>query len=112
ADLAKDPRAILVRPSPADLRKPEETVRSIMESDKKDDTWTAPLVVVREVGGVRGVLVQMDSGQGQTARSLLVLKLPVGETSVDLMAVSPRSFFSLLRPTYEKVFFSVQPAKQ
>jgi hypothetical protein len=108
----KDPRSVFVRPSPADLRKPEETVRSIEENDKKDETWAAPLVAVRPVGSagtIRGVLVQMDSGQGASARSLLVLKLPVGPESVDLMGVAPRVLFPSLRPAYEKVLFSVQP---
>jgi hypothetical protein len=110
-DPGKDPRSVFVRPSPADLRKPEETVRSIQENDKKDDTWAAPLVAVRPVGttGTRGILVQMDSGKGASARSLLVLKLPVGPESVDLMGVAPRALFAALRPAYEKILFSVQP---
>ncbi|MEA2691382.1 MAG: hypothetical protein QOJ16_769 [Acidobacteriota bacterium] len=110
-DPGKDPRSVFVRPSPADLRKPEETVRSIQENDKKDDTWAAPLVAVRLVGttGTRGILVQMDSGKGASARSLLVLKLPVGPESVDLMGVAPRALFAALRPAYEKILFSVQP---
>jgi len=111
-DPGKDPRSVFVRPSPADLRKPEETVLSIQENDKKDDTWAAPLVAVRPVGpagGTRGVLVQMESGQGARARSLLVLKLPVGSESVDLMGVAPPILFPSLRPTYEKILFSVQP---
>jgi hypothetical protein len=109
----KDPRSVFVRPSPADLRDPETTVRSIQENDKRDDTWTAPLVAVRPVGATgttRGVLVQMNSGKGVSARSLLVLKLPVGATSVDLMGVAPPALFPSLRPAYEKILFSVQPA--
>jgi hypothetical protein len=112
AEPGKDPRSIFVRPSPADLSDPAATVRSIQENDKQDDTWAAPLVAVREVGSTRGVLVQMDSGQGASARSLLVLKLPLGKTSVDLMAVSPRALFPTLRPAYEKILFSVQPAQK
>jgi hypothetical protein len=111
-DPGKDPRAIFVRPSPANLTDPAATVRSIEESDRQNDTWAAPLVAVKEVGGARGVLVQMDSGQGVTARSLLVLKLPVGTTSVDLMGVAPRPSFPTLRPAYEKVLFSVRPAQK
>ena len=105
-----DPRSVLVRSSTADLREPETTVRAIQENDKKDDTWAAPLVAVRPVGGTRGVLVQMNSGKGAAAHSLLILKLPVGKTSVDLMGAAPPALFASLRPLYEKILFSVQPA--
>ncbi|HZF07547.1 MAG TPA: hypothetical protein VFE33_02045 [Thermoanaerobaculia bacterium] len=110
ADPQREPRAILVRASPADLHDPEATVRTIQENDKQDDTWSAPLVAVREVGGVRGVLVQMNSGQGTQARSALTLKLPLGTTSVDLMASVPQVLFPTLRLGYEKILFSVRPA--
>jgi len=59
---------------------------------------------------VRGVLVQMNSGQGTQARSALTLKLPLGATSVDLMASVPQVLFPTLRPGYEKILFSVRPA--
>jgi hypothetical protein len=110
---ANDPRSIFVRASSADLRDPGTTVRSIQENDKKDDTWAAPLVAVHPVGTggtKRGVLVQMNSGKGVSARSLLFLKLPVGATSVDLIGTAPPALFASLRPLYEKIFFSVQPA--
>jgi hypothetical protein len=108
-----DPRSVFVRSSPADLRDPESTVRAIQENDKKDDTWAAPLVVVRPVGPggtKRGVLVQMNSGKGVSARSLLIFKLPVGATSVDLIGTAPPTLFASLRPVYEKILFSVLPA--
>ncbi len=109
---ANDPRSVFVRASTADLRAPEATVKAIQDNDKKDDTWAAPLVAVHPVGAggtTRGVLVQMNSGKGVSARSLLFLKLPVGATSVDLIGSAPPALFASLRPLYEKILFSVQP---
>jgi hypothetical protein len=106
-----DPRAIYVRPSPASLAKPEEVVANIKRSDAADDRWTAPLVEVREVGGVRAVLVRMDSGAGFTAHSTLVLKLPLGPSSLDLMASAPAPEFERQLSSYQRIMFSVQAGK-
>jgi hypothetical protein len=107
----KDARMIYVRVSPASLADPEAVVANIKQSDAADDTWSAPLVEVREVGGVRGVLVRMDSGSGAEARSTLVLKMPLGQTSIDFMASAPRAEFERLLPGYQRVILSVQPVR-
>ncbi len=103
-----DPRLIYVRISPTSVADPAQTVANIRAADAKQP-WSAPLVEVREVGGIRGVLVRMDSGEGDAVRSTLVLKLPLPVGGVDFMATAPRSEFEKLRPVYEKVFFSVRP---
>ena len=108
AEPPNDPRLIYVRISPTSVADPEKTVANIRAADEKQP-WSAPLVEVREVGGVRGVLVRMDSGEGETARSTLVLKLPLEGGGVDFMGSAPRAEFDALRPIYEKVFFSVRP---
>jgi hypothetical protein len=84
-------------------------VANINKSEAADNTWSAPLVEVHEVGGVRGVLVRMDSGAGVQARSTLVLKMPLGQTSVDFMATAPRDEFEHQLATYQRVMFSVLP---
>ena len=66
-----------MRGSQVSLAEPEKVVANIKANDAKDADWSAPRVEVREVGGVRGVLVQMDSGEGDKARSTLTLKLPL-----------------------------------
>jgi hypothetical protein len=104
-----DPRAIYVRISPASLADPAAVVMNIKASAPADNSWTAPIVEVREVGGMRGVLVRMDSGAGIQARSTLVLKLPLGQTSVDLMATAPRDEFERQLAMYQRVMFSVLP---
>jgi hypothetical protein len=105
----EDPRMVFVRISPASVADPEATVASIRASDAADPKWSAPLVEVREVNGVKGVLVQMDSGEGEAARSTLALKLPLPKTSVDFMASAPQGEFQKLRPDYERILFSVRP---
>jgi hypothetical protein len=106
-----DPRAIYVRISPASLADPAAVVTNIRASAPADNSWTAPIVEVREVGGMRGVLVRMDSGAGVQARSTLVLKLPLGATSVDFMATAPRDEFERQLATYQRVMFSVLPVR-
>jgi hypothetical protein len=107
----KDVRMIYVRVSSVSLLDPDAVVANIKKSDAADDTWSAPLVEVREIGGVRGVLVRMDSGSGAEARSTLVLKMPLGQTSVDFMASAPRAEFERLLPGYQRVILSVLPVR-
>lgn len=107
----KDVRMIYVRGSSVSLLDPEAVVANIKRSDAADDSWSAPLVEVREIGGVRGVLVRMDSGSGAEARSTLVLKMPLGQTSVDFMASAPRAEFERLLPGYQRVILSVLPVR-
>lgn len=107
----KDPRMIFVRISTASLADPVAVAANIRANDETNASWVAPLVEVREVGGVRGVLVRMDSGEGAAARSTLVLKLPLPKTSVDFMASAPRADFETLRPAYESILLSARPVK-
>ena len=101
-----DPRLVYVRISPVPLADPQAIVAAIKANDAKDDTWSAPLVEVREVGGVRGVLVQVDDKE----RSTLTLKMPLAKTSVDFIGSAKREDFARLRPSYELVLFSVRPS--
>ena len=106
---AGDPRVIFIRVSPTPVIDPGAVVASIKKS--AGVTWSAPLVEVREVGGIRGVLVRMDSGSGDQARSTLVLKMPLGPSkSLDFMASSPRAEFEHRLPGYQRVILSVLPA--
>src|SRR3989304_7028593 len=71
--------------------------------------WKAPVVEVREVGGVRGLLVEMVRGEGTGAMTSLTLKLPVGEGSADFIGTAPTSEFAAARPLVERILFSIQP---
>lgn len=102
-----DPRLIYVRISPTPLTDPAKTAANIREADEKQP-WSAPFVEAREVNGIPGVLVRMDSGEGAAARSTLVLKLPLDNGGLDLLGSAPRAEFEKLLPAYQKVFFSVR----
>lgn len=108
AEPPNDPRLIYVRISLASLADPEKVVTNIKSNDAKQEAWSAPLAEVREVGGVKGVLVRMDSGAGEAARSTLALKLPLDTGGVDFMASAKRDEFEKMLPTYERVLFSVR----
>lgn len=111
AEPESDSRMIYVRVSPASVIDPEAVAANIKQSVPADKSWSAPLVEVRDVGGVRGVLVRMDSGAGEQARSTLVLKLPLAQTSLDFMASAPRAEFERQLAGYQRVLLSVLPAR-
>src|SRR4051812_6508634 len=81
-----DARLIWVRGSQVSLAEPDKVVANIKDNDTAHPEWSAPRVEVREVGGVRAVLVQMDSGEGDKARTSLTLKVPFQKVSVDFVA--------------------------
>ncbi|HEV2844535.1 MAG TPA: hypothetical protein VG477_06795 [Thermoanaerobaculia bacterium] len=106
----QDPRLIWVRGSNAALGNPEAVATSIRETDAKEPSWAAPRVEVKDLGGVRGVLVRMDTGEGDKARSTLALKVPFQTVAVDFMASAGRADFEKMLPTYERILLSVRPA--
>jgi len=106
----EDPRLIWVRGSQVALAEPEKIVANIKANDASHAEWSAPRVEARTVGGVRCVLVQMESGEGDKARTSLTLKVPFQTVSVDLVASAAKPEFPKMLPTYEKILFSVQPA--
>ena len=107
AEPPNDPRLVYVRLSPTSMSDPAKTVANIRAADEKQP-WSAPLVEAREVNGIPGVLLRMDSGEGDKARSTLVLKLPLDGGGVDFLGSAPRAEFEKLLPSYQKVFFSVR----
>lgn len=104
-----DPRLVYVRISTVSLLDADAVATSIRKSVPADRRWTAPRIEILEVGGVRGVLVRMDSNTGGQARSTLILKLPLPKTSVDFMSSAPRADFDKLLPSYERILLSVRP---
>ncbi|HEX9941801.1 MAG TPA: hypothetical protein VGG03_07280 [Thermoanaerobaculia bacterium] len=107
----QDPRLIWVRGSQISLADPDEVAANIKANDEANPQWSAPRVEVREVGGVRGLLVRMDSGEGEGARSSLTLKLPLENLAVDFVASAGRAEFEKRLPTYERILLSVRPAR-
>lgn len=106
AEPPNDPRLVYVRISPNPMD-PAKTVANIRAADEKQP-WSAPFVEAREVNGIPAVLVRMDSGEGDKARSTMVLKLPLEGGGVDFLGSAPRAEFEKLLPSYQKVFFSVR----
>ncbi|HYX25676.1 MAG TPA: hypothetical protein VFC23_16105 [Thermoanaerobaculia bacterium] len=106
----EDPRLIWVRGSLVNLTEPDKVAANIRANDAADPKWSAPRVEVKEVGGVRGVLVQMETGEGAQARSSLTLKLPLEKVSVDVVASAPRAEFAKRSPLYERILLSARPA--
>jgi hypothetical protein len=105
----EDPRLIWVRGSEVSLADPESVAANIRANDAASPEWSAPRVEVREVAGVRGLIVQMNSGEGEKARSSLTLKLPLESKAVDFVASASRSDFPQQVPLYERIFLSVRP---
>lgn len=110
AKIPSDPRLVWVRGSRTSLVNPQETVAQIRAGDEKEPSWSASRLEVKEVGGIKGVLVRMDSGEGVEARSTLVLKMPFYSTALDFLASGSRAEFERMLPVYEQILFSVRPA--
>jgi len=106
----KDPRLIYVRISSVKLDDPDKAVANIRAADAKNDAWSAPIVEVRDLEGLKGVYVRMDSGSGDTARSTLALKLPYTTGGIDFLAGAPRADFEKLFPVYQRILLSVRRA--
>jgi hypothetical protein len=104
----QDPRLVWVRGSRVSLAEPEAVVASIRANDEAQAAWSAPRVEIHEVGGLRGILVRMDTGEGEEARSSLTLKVPFTDSALDFMASAPRAEFERRLPLYERILLSVR----
>lgn len=105
----EDARLIWVRGSQVPLAEPEKVVANVKANDEKEASWSAPRVEVREVGGVRGVLIQTLSGEGDKARGSLTLKVPLANVSLDFIGSAPKAEFPKMLPIYERILLSVRP---
>lgn len=102
-------RLVYARFSPVSLADPAEVAASIEASAAEAADWRAPVVEVRDFGGVSGVWVEMDRGEGDEGRTTLVVKLPLGDTSVDFLATAGRDELGELRPLFERILLSLRP---
>lgn len=107
----EDPRLIWIHGSMVSMAEPEKLVENIKASDAQKPEWSAPRIEVKEVGGVRGLLVQMDAGEGEQARSNLTLKMPLQNLAIDFVATASRVEFQKNLPLYERILLSVRPAE-
>lgn len=105
-----EPRLLHVLPQREPLDDPEGAAAAIRTADAAAADWSAPVVEVREVAGVRGVLVRMETGEGEAARTVLALRLPAGEGSVALTLSAPRAEFARLEPLFTSILSSVRRA--
>jgi len=106
----EDPRLIWVRGSKVSLANPTQIVANIKANDAAHPEWSAPRVEVKTVGGANCVLVEMETGAGDKARTSLTLKVPFQTVSVDFIASATRAEFPKMLPMYERILLSVQPA--
>jgi len=108
----EDPRLIWVHGSQVPLADPAEIVKNIKANDEKSPDWSAPRAEVRDLGGVKGVLWQMDSGAGDKAKSVLTLKMPLAamKNFVDFSASGSPAEFARMLPVYERILLSVRAA--
>lgn len=104
----EDPRLIWIRGSQVPLTDPYKVVASIQANDPAKSGWSAPRVEIKDLGGVRGVLVRVDTGTGDKARSSLILKLPLGDRSADFVMTADKAQFEMQASAYEKMLLSVR----
>jgi hypothetical protein len=111
AEPPEDPRLLYVRMSHVSLADPQKVVQSIRANDVTAMEWSASELEVREIGGVKGVWVRRETGEGAKARSTITLKLPVGASSVDFIASVPPAEYKKLGALAEKLILTVRPLK-
>jgi hypothetical protein len=102
-------RLVYARFSPVSLADPAAVAASIEANAAEAPDWRAPVVEVRDFGGVAGVWVQMERGEGAEGRTTLVVKLPLGDTSVDFLATAGGDELGELRPLFERILLSLRP---
>jgi hypothetical protein len=105
-----DPRLIYVRGSRVSLADPNAVADNIRKNDVVQTSWTAPRVEVKDLNGVKAVLVRMDSGEGDGASSTLALKLPLDGMGVDFLCKAGRKDFEKYLSQCERILLSVRPA--
>jgi hypothetical protein len=105
----EDPRLIWIRGSTVSLADPAAIVANIKANDLNHPEWSAPRVEVKTAGGLKCVLVEMENGEGDKARSSLTLKVPFEKVSIDFVASAPRAEFPRMLPLYERILSSLQP---
>jgi hypothetical protein len=106
------PDLIWVRQSPSSLADRDAVAANIRALDARDDSWEASRIEVKDINGLKCLLVRMDTGQGAEQRSSLFLKVPHGETTVDFVASAPRALFDQRLAEYERILLSVHPVEQ
>lgn len=108
----EDPRLIWVRGSQVSLADPAQVAANIRTSDAQADQWTAPRVEEKEVGGVEALLVRLDTQDAKnpgTTRSTLILKLPLGQAGLDVVASADKAEMDRRMAEYERILLSVRP---
>jgi hypothetical protein len=113
AKIPDDARLIFVRGSMAEMDDVAKVAANIRANDAADATWSAPLVAVKDLGGVRGLLVRMDRKEGNAVLSTLTLKMPLDtgakKLSVDFIASATAAEMDRRQAEYERILLSVRP---
>jgi hypothetical protein len=107
-----DPRMIWVRGSKVAMSDPVQVAANIRASDAQAEDWAAPRLEEREVGGVKALLVRLDTKHGEVTRSTLVLKLPLGEAGLDVLASAEKAELDKRLREYERILLSIRPVAQ
>ncbi|MGE5234694.1 MAG: hypothetical protein ACM3OB_11335 [Acidobacteriota bacterium] len=105
-----NPRAMIVRHSIVDIRDPEAVVANMRANLAQDKQLKVDVLEVREVAGVKGIVSQIESGDGDARRITYGLKVPLGDKSIDFTVSCPTGAFSEYRPLYERIFSSLKKA--
>jgi len=105
-----NPRAMIVRHSIVDIRDAEAIVANMRANLAQDKQLKVDVLEVREVAGVKGIVSQLESGDGDARRITYGLKVPLGDKSIDFTVSCPTGAFSEYRPLYERIFNSLKKA--
>lgn len=103
------PGMIWVRGSKVSMADPAQVAANIRTTDAQADDWTASRLEEREVGGIKALLVRLDTKHGEATRSTLILKLPLGDSGLDVLASAEKSELDKRLREFERILLSVRP---
>lgn len=105
----EDQGMIWIRGSKVSMADPAQVAANIRATDAQAQDWTATRLEEREVGGIKALLVRLDTRHGEATRSTLILKLPLGEAGLDVLTSAEKSELDKRLSEYERILLSVQP---
>lgn len=108
----QNPWVVVVRPSNKEFPGVEASISNITASAKRATDWRLVAIEARDFSGAKGLLVQMESGDPSRRRQTMIAKVPFASGALDVIASAPVGDFAAFRPLYERILFSLRPAKK
>jgi len=106
----QNPWVIALHLNPKKFPGAEQAIADLKANLAKTTGFTLISAEVRDFGGTPGMLALTDSGADELSTRTYTVRVPLGDTTLDVIASAPRGEFAEFQPLYERILFSLQPA--